>query len=118
MIDYLQEARLNSKRKYLKETFDYIIEIGKPKKFISFSDFSPVNKVKFEVQKGERCFNFKVPYLNLVSDIAKYQRDRYGLAKPFSIQNDKIRWLVPNGVANFSMEMNDKLTTEGELWHL
>ncbi|MFH6989247.1 hypothetical protein ACHRVW_16015 [Flavobacterium collinsii] len=118
MIDYLQEARLNSKRKYLKETFDYITEIGKPKKFTSVSYFPPVNKVKFEVHKGERCFKFKAPYLNLVSDIAKYQKDSYGLAKTFSIRNDKLHWNLPNGVATFSMEMNDKLTTEGEFWHL
>jgi hypothetical protein len=118
MNDYLKEARLNSKRKYLKETFDYITEIGKPRKSRSTSNFPPVDKINFVLQKGERCFNFNAPYLNLVSDIAKYQNDSYGLAKPFSIQNNEIHWTIPNGVANFSMTMNDKLTTEGEIWHI
>jgi hypothetical protein len=118
MDDYLKEARLNSKRKYLKETFDYITDIGKPKKFKSLSNYPPIDKIDFIIEKGPRCFNFKAPSLNLVSNIAQFQNYSYGFAKPFSIQNDDLHWTTPKGVANLTMLMNENLESEGEIWHL
>jgi len=118
MDDYFKETRLNSKRKHLKETFDYLYDIGKPKKLKSSSNFPPIDKIDFLIEKGERCFNFKAPSLNLVSNIAQYQNYNYGFAKSFSVQNKESHIIIPNGVANLTILMNDDLGSEGEIWHL
>lgn len=118
MDDYLKAARLNSKRKYLKETFDYLTDIGKPKKFKSSSNYPPIDKIDFLIEKGQRCFNFKAASLNLVSNIVQYQNHNYGFAKPFSVRNDEFYWTNPIGVASLTMLMNEDLKSEGEIWHI
>ncbi|WP_281309960.1 hypothetical protein [Flavobacterium flavigenum] len=118
MNDYLAEARLNLKKKFLKETFDYLTNLGTPKTFKSSSSFPPIDKIDLIIEKGERCFKFKAPSLNLVDNISEYQRDSYGFGKSFSVQNDKFNWTNPNGVATLSMLMNEDLESEGEIWHI
>jgi hypothetical protein len=116
MGDFLSQAIERVKKKFVDETFHFLSEIEKPKSFKVISDYPPINNIELEIERGEQCFKFKAPSINLVKNIIQYQHDDYGFNRSFTLKSEKETMRLPKGAITTKINILNELSVEGEIW--
>ena len=103
---------------HIEKSFAFLNSLFQKKETRIVSPYPTLKSLKCEITKGHRCFTFQTgPLLNCRNPI-QYQRDGYGLKKPFDLQYSGTIYKVKNGSGKYNIHCGKGFKTDGELYEL